>query len=97
MSCPTFLITEVGLTKVTGVSQIHQMLIGHIHADIVYSHTGQGVTSYFRLAFIDVLKTAENAASDGFGSNFSDVAFCLPHQSVGFVFYLLLWSLSHRG
>ena len=25
-------------------------------------------------------KTAENAASDGFGSNFSGTAFCLPHQ-----------------
>ena len=24
--------------------------------------------------------TAKNAASDGFGSNFSDVAFCMPHQ-----------------
>ena len=33
-------------------------------------------------------KTAQNAAFDGFGSNFSLAAFCLTHQSVGFLFVL---------
>ena len=31
-------------------------------------------------------KTAENSASNGFGSNFNGAAFCLPHHSVGFLF-----------
>ena len=31
-------------------------------------------------------KPAENAASEGFRSNFSGTAFCLPHQVVGFLF-----------
>ena len=31
-------------------------------------------------------KTVQNAASDGFGSNFSGAAFCLPHQLVSFLF-----------
>ena len=31
-------------------------------------------------------KMAENAASDGFQSNFSGTAFCLPHQVVGILF-----------
>ena len=30
-------------------------------------------------------KTAQNAPSDGVGSNFSGAAFCLPHQLVGFL------------
>ena len=62
------------------------MLHGHpIHADIVYSHTGYDVTSYFHQSS---QKTAANAACDGFGSNFSGAAFCLPHQLVGFLFSL---------
>ena len=52
------------------------------HADLVYSHTGYYIISYFRSAFIEVRKTTENAASDSFGF-FCDAAFCLPHQSVG--------------
>ena len=48
----------------------------------VYSHTGYGVTSYFRSVFIEVRKMAENAASNGFGSNFSSAAFCLT-QPIG--------------
>ena len=32
-------------------------------------------------------KTAKNAAADSFGSNFSGVAFCLPHQFVGFLLF----------
>ena len=54
-----------------------------IHADQVYSDTGCDVTSYFRSAFIEIRKTAANAAFDGFGSNFCGAAFCLPHQLVG--------------
>ena len=49
---------------------------------IVYSRTRHEVTSYFQSAFIEVWKTAENATSDGFGSNFSGAPFCLPHQLV---------------
>ena len=37
----------------------------------VYNHSGYDVTSYFRSEVIDILKTVENAASDGFGWNFS--------------------------
>ena len=67
-----------------------------------HKSAGYDVTSYFQSAFIEVRKTAENAASDGFGSNFSGAAFCLPHQLVGFLlgktpfwrFTLLMWGLS---
>ena len=59
-----------------------------IHADLIYSHAGYDVTSYFRSAFIEVRKTVENAASDGFGSNVSGAAFCLPHQLVRFLLLL---------
>ena len=37
----------------------------------MYSHAGYDFTSYFRSTFIEVRKTAENAASDGFGLNLS--------------------------
>ena len=37
----------------------------YIHADLVYSHAGYDITSYFRSAFIEVQKkTSESAASD---------------------------------
>ena len=48
-------------------------------------HIGYDVTSYFRSAFIEVRETA-----DGFGSHFSDVAFCLPHQLVGILLSYLV-------
>ena len=54
-----------------------------IHADVIYCHTVYDVTGYFWSAFMEVWKTAENAASDGFYSNFNGTAFCLPHQMVG--------------
>ena len=54
-------------------------------ADIVYSHTGHDVINYF-LAEVVAKKTVKNAASDGFGSNLSGSAFCLPHQMAGFLF-----------
>ena len=57
-----------------------------ILADLVYSNTGYDVTSYFRSAFTEFRKTADNAASDGFGLNFSGAAFCLPHHLVGILF-----------
>ena len=60
------------------------MLHGH-HADIVYSYAGYDITSYFRSAFIEVRKTAENSASHVFRSNFSGMAFYLPHQLVSVV------------
>ena len=56
-----------------------------MHAGIVYSQTGYDITIYFQSAFIEVRKTAENAASDGCGSNFSGTAFYLPHQLVGVI------------
>ena len=59
-----------------------------IRADLVYGFTGYDVTSYFRSAFTEVQKAAENAASDGIGSNFSDAAFCLPHQLVGILLFV---------
>ena len=34
-------------------------------------------------------KTAENAASDGLGSNFSGVAYCLSHELVGVLLIFL--------
>ena len=37
-------------------------------------------------------KTVENAASDGFRSNFSVAAFSLPHQLAGFLFTIQLHS-----
>ena len=37
-------------------------------ADLIYSHTGYDVISYFQSAFIEVENTAENAASDVFVS-----------------------------
>ena len=49
---------------------------------LVYSCTGRDVTSYFQSAFIEVRKTAENGASNGFRPNFSGAAFCLA-QPVG--------------
>ena len=39
-------------------------------------------------------KTAENAASDGFESNSSGAAFCLPHQLVGVLLSYLAGSKS---
>ena len=57
-----------------------------IQDDLVFSHTGYDVTSYFRLAFMEVRKTTENATFDGFGSNISGAAFCVPHQLVGILF-----------
>ena len=50
---------------------------------------GYDVISYFRSAVIEVQKTAENAATNGFEANFSSVAFCLPHHLVGFLFSLV--------
>ena len=42
---------------------------------LVNSHTGYDVTSYFRSAFIEFGKMAENVAFDGFGSNFCGAVF----------------------
>ena len=41
------------------------------------------ITTLDMTEVIDVRKGAENDTSDGFGSNFSGAAFCLPHQMVG--------------
>ena len=57
-------------------------MLHDIRPDLVHGHTGYDVTSYFRSAFIEVRKAVENAASDGFGSSFSGVAFWLPYQMV---------------
>ena len=54
-----------------------------IRADLVYSNAGYDITSCFRSAFVEVRKTAENAASDGLGSNFSGAAFCLALPVAG--------------
>ena len=53
-----------------------------IHTDLVFSHAKYDVTSYFQSVFIEVRKTAENAPSDGFRSNFSVAALCLV-QPIG--------------
>ena len=53
-----------------------------IDANLVYSQTGYDVTSQFRLAFIDVWKTAVNVASTALRINLSGMAFCLA-QPIG--------------
>ena len=58
-----------------------------IHADLVYSHTRCGVISCSWSAFIEVWKTVENAASDGFGSNLSGVTFYQAQPIDGFLLY----------
>ena len=50
-----------------------------IQVDFVFSQTGYDAASYIRSAFLEVQKTAEDFDFDGFGSNFSDAAFCLLH------------------
>ena len=42
-----------------------------IHSNIPNRHANYDVSSYFRLAFIEVRKTVENATADGFRLNFS--------------------------
>ena len=54
-----------------------------IHDDLFYSRTGHDAASYFRSAFIEVRKTAENDAQDGFGANFMGAAFCLAQPAGG--------------
>ena len=56
-----------------------------IHEDQFYSLAGYDVTRYFRSSFIEVERTAENAASDGFGSHLSGTAFCLDQPTGGFL------------
>ena len=69
-----------------------------MHADLVYSHTGYDVTSYFRPAFAEVRKMVKNAASDGFGSNCSFAAFCLPHQLMGILLFIgVTWAMTSFG
>ena len=63
-----------------------------IRADLVYGHTGYDFISHFRSTFSEILKTAKNAASDGFGSNFSGAAFYLPSQLVGILLSYLAGS-----
>ena len=51
------------------------------------------------LVFVDryslkLKKTAQNAASNGFGSKFSGAAFCLPHQLVGFLFSIWQYNVA---
>ena len=58
-----------------------------IQADLVFSHAGYDATSYFRSEVIKVRKTAENAAYNGFGMNFSGAAFCLA-QPIGEFFFV---------
>ena len=55
----------------------------------LYIYTGHDAISYFRSAFLKVQqqqKTAENAASYGFGSNLSGAAFCLAWFRVNVIF-----------
>ena len=40
----------------------------NLHTRRVYNHIGYDVTDYFWMAVIEVPKTVENAASDGFAS-----------------------------
>ena len=57
-----------------------------IHADPAFSHTDYQLLP---IGISRCSKTAKNAASDGFGSNFSGAAFRLPHQLVGILFYYI--------
>ena len=50
----------------TAVEPIITKACRDIHADVVLSHLEYDVTSCFRSAFIEVRKTTENAAPDGF-------------------------------
>ena len=61
---------------------------------LIYSQTVYDVICHFWSAFIKIRKKkmAENAASDGFGLNFSGAVFCLPHLLVSFLFYV--WQLA---
>ena len=52
---------------------------------LAFSQTEYHVTSYFRSSYIEVRTRVANAASDGFGWNSSDAAFCLPRQLLGFL------------
>ena len=69
----------------------------HIRVDIVDGHTGYDFTSYFRSAFTEVRKTAENAASDGFGQTFSGAVFCLSHQLVPILFSIHIPTAKSRS
>ena len=60
---------------------MHQTLHGHPCRPGLQPH--HDITRYFRSAFIEVRKTADNTASDGFESNLSGAAFYLPRQLVG--------------
>ena len=62
----------------------HQILRGHRYRRTQQPYTRYDIISYSRSAFIEVRKNGpETAASDGFGLNFNDAVFCLPHQLVG--------------
>ena len=54
-----------------------------MHADLLYNQIGYDLASYFRSAFIKVRRTAENATTDDFVSNFSIAPFCLAQRIGG--------------
>ena len=56
-----------------------------LHTGRVYNHAGYDVTDYFRLAVIEVKKTDENAASDGFGWHFERTFYVITNK-----FYTLI-------
>ena len=69
----------------------------NLYTGLVYNHTGYDVTDYFRSAVIEVKKTVENAASDGFAlvpiyrepfeqesSNFTGIHTDLPYTFTGY-------------
>ena len=53
---------------------------------IIHHHHHHRLSSTF---YATLRKTAENAASDGFWSNFSAAAFCAPNQLVGVLLRLI--------
>ena len=47
-------------------------LYRNLHTGRFYNYTGHDVTDYFRLAVIEVQRTVENAACDGFAVVYLD-------------------------
>ena len=85
MRPPTLFVVhhEVSVSKISRT--IERQILHDIHADLVYSHA-EMTLSLLPVGICGSSKNlAHNAAFNGFWSNFSGAAFCLPHQLVGFL------------
>ena len=63
----------------------------NLHTGQVYNHIGYDVTTYRRSEVIDVRKTAENAGSNGFGSNVECCGILLAPPLGGHLVELFSW------